>query len=74
MSYQNIIIRNPEILRGKPIIKGSRISVELILKKLSEGMTFNQLIDIYPSLTTDKILACLEYASKIISNDDLLVS
>jgi uncharacterized protein (DUF433 family) len=74
MSYQNIIIRNPEILRGKPIIKGSRISVELILKKLSEGMTFNQLIDIYPSLTNDKILACLEYASKIISNDDLLVS
>ena len=71
-TYQNIIIRNPEIMNGKPIIKGTRISVELILKKLSEGVTIQELLQIYPHITHLQVLATLEYASNIIGNEELL--
>ena len=74
MTFQNLIIRDPRILNGKPIINGSRISVEIVLKKLSEGLSFEQLIEAYPSLSIEKILACLNYASKIISNDELIAT
>ncbi|NJM78727.1 MAG: DUF433 domain-containing protein [Flavobacterium sp.] len=71
-NYQNSIIRNPEIMNGKPIIKGTRITVELILKKLSEGVSIDDLIKMYPHLTQLQILASLEYASDIIGNEELL--
>ncbi len=71
-NYQNSIIRNPEIMNGKPIIKGTRITVELILKKLSEGVSIDGLIKMYPHLTQLQILASLEYASDIIGNEELL--
>lgn len=47
---------------GKPIVKGTRITVELILKKLSEGMSFEDLLEAYPHLTKDDILAALSYS------------
>ncbi len=70
--FQNLIIRNPEIMSGKPIIKGTRITVELILKKLSEGVSIENLIKMYPHLTVTAVFASLEYASKIIGNEELL--
>jgi uncharacterized protein (DUF433 family) len=69
---QEIVVRNRAIMNGKPTIKGTRITVELILKKLSEGITVSDLIKIYPHLTTAQILAALEYAATIISNEELL--
>ncbi len=69
---QEIIVRNRAIMNGKPTIKGTRITVELILKKLSEGITVSDLVKIYPHLTTAQILAALEYAATIISNEELL--
>lgn len=71
-SYQNIIVRNPEIMNGKPIIKGTRITVELILKKLSEGISVDELVKIYPHITHFQILTVLEYASDIIANEEVL--
>ena len=71
-TFQNLIIRNPEIMKGKPIIKGTRISVELILKKLSEGVSIENLLKMYPHLSVNSVLACLEYASNIIGNEELL--
>ncbi|HAH56346.1 MAG TPA: antitoxin [Flavobacterium sp.] len=71
-TFQNIIIRNPEIMAGKPIIKGTRITVEIILKKLSEGISIENLLEIYPQLTNNQVFASLEYASNIIANEDLL--
>lgn len=49
-AFQNIIIRNPEITAGKLVIKGTRITVEIILKKLSEGISIENLLEIYPTL------------------------
>ena len=60
--WKDIISSDPEILRGKPRIKGTRISVSLILGHLSEGYTPEQIIAEFPNLTRDQIAACLDYA------------
>ena len=57
---------------GKPVIKGTRITVELILKKLAEGSTREDLIKMYPFLTKGDINAVLDYASEVISNEDVI--
>jgi len=53
---------NPEVMRGKPVIKGTRITVELILRKLSEGATEKDLLDAYPRLAREDIRAAISYA------------
>ncbi|MFN3756976.1 MAG: DUF433 domain-containing protein [Flavobacterium sp.] len=67
-----IIVRDVAVMNGKPIIKGTRITVELILKKLSEGATIDALLDLYPHITMKQILATIEYAASVISNEELL--
>ena len=69
MDYTHFIESNPDILLGKPVIKGTRISVALILKKLSEGASIQDLIEAYPSLTHESIKAVLAYASDVIANE-----
>jgi uncharacterized protein (DUF433 family) len=58
---------NPQVLRGKPIIRGTRIPVELILRKLSEGATEAKLRKTYPRLTREDIRAALRYAADLIN-------
>jgi len=55
---------NPKVMMGKPVIKGTRITVGLILKKLSEGISKNDLLDAYPNITEDDIQAALAYAAE----------
>jgi uncharacterized protein (DUF433 family) len=54
---------NPDVMRGKPVIKGTSITVELILRKLSEGATEEDLLDAYPRLTREHIRAAIRYAA-----------
>ncbi|MDO8661278.1 MAG: DUF433 domain-containing protein [Candidatus Woesearchaeota archaeon] len=68
---QERIVIDAEILRGKPIIGGTRISVELVLDLLASGMTVEEVIDDYPSLTREDILSALKYAAKIVKHDEL---
>lgn len=56
------IVSDPDIAFGKPVIEGTRISVELILEKLVAGETIEQLLDGYPHLTREDIQAAVEYA------------
>lgn len=63
------ITANPEILSGKPIIKGTRISVALIFELLASGMTEQDILEEYPRLSMQDIQACFEYASKSIQNE-----
>ena len=56
---------NPQVLMGKPVVAGTRIAVELILRKLAEGATEADLMDAYPKLIAEDIRACLEYADTI---------
>ena len=61
---------NPNVMMGKPVIKGSRVPVELILRKLSEGATEQDLLDAYPNLSHEDILAALAYAAKALSCEE----
>jgi uncharacterized protein (DUF433 family) len=63
-----IIVLNPKIITGKPIIRGTRLSVEYILNLLAHGATIAEIIDEYSGLTTEDIQACLLFASKSLSN------
>ena len=72
MDYREHIESNPDVLLGKPVIKGTRIGVELIIQKLSEGATNKELLEAYPTLTNDNILAALAYASEVISNETII--
>lgn len=62
---------NPEIFGGKPIIRGMRISVELILSLLAQGETVESLLADYPDLEPEDIRACLTYAHAVIAHDTL---
>ncbi|MGD2048075.1 MAG: DUF433 domain-containing protein [Chloroflexota bacterium] len=54
---------NPNVMMGKPVIRGTRIPVELLIRKLSEGATEDELLDAYPRLTKKDIKAALAYAA-----------
>jgi len=74
MEYRDHISVNPEIMLGKPVIKGTRITVEIILKKLSEGMTIREMLKAYPHLTKEDVLAALSYSADVVSKEELLAS
>jgi len=63
---------NPNVLAGKPVIKGTRIPVYLILELLSAGYDFRKIINSYPSLTEDDIRAAIEYAAVMMKNEELV--
>ena len=64
MIYTKYIESRPDIMLGKPVIKGTRIRIELIIQKLSEETTLAELIEAYPSLTAKNIFIALAYASQ----------
>jgi len=64
------IERNPKVMMGKPVIKGTRIPVELILRKLSEGATLEELLDAYPHLSREDIRAALAYAAEALALEE----
>jgi len=65
---------DPRIMVGKPVIKGTRITVESILRKLAAGWSHEQIIDAHPRLTSDDILAALDYAADTLANEDIELS
>lgn len=62
---------DPGIMMGKPVIQGTRITVELILERLSAGETIEQLIEAYPRLTQEAIYAALNFAAQALRADVL---
>ena len=62
---------NPKIFGGKPIIRGLRISVEMILDLLSQGETESEILDDFPDLEPDDIRACLSYAKAIVACEEI---
>jgi uncharacterized protein (DUF433 family) len=61
---------DPRVMLGKPVIRGTRITVELILRKLSEGATESDLLDAYPRLTREDIHAALAYAADTVAHEE----
>lgn len=66
----NRITNNPNILTGKPVVRGMRLSVEHVLKMLARGISHKDIMDEYPFLEEDDIRACLLYAATIISHEE----
>ena len=64
---------NPGVMLGKPVIRGTRIPIELILRKLSEGATTDDLLDAYPRLTPEDIQAVLAYAADAVAHETILL-
>jgi uncharacterized protein (DUF433 family) len=72
--YHNRINIDPNIMLGKPVIKGTRIPVELIVRKMGEGALTEDLLDAYPNITKEDIQAAFLYAADNLANEvDILL-
>ncbi|HKD35516.1 MAG TPA: DUF433 domain-containing protein [Pirellulales bacterium] len=69
MNWQERIVIDPDILVGKPTIKGTRISVEFVLDVLARGWTQEQVLHQYDHLAREDIQACLAYASDVLKSE-----
>ena len=63
---------NPKVMLGKPVIRGTRVPVELLLRKLSEGATESELIEAYPSITRRDIQAAIRYAADTVAHEETI--
>lgn len=71
MDYATRISCDPTILTGKPAIKGTRIPVDLILKMLSGGMTYEEILEEYPDLEREDLLAAISYARDTVNTEEV---
>ncbi|MGH7822319.1 MAG: DUF433 domain-containing protein [Candidatus Binatia bacterium] len=73
MTITDRIEVNPKVMMGKPVIRGTRIPVELVLRKLSEGATEADLLDAYPRLTREDIQAAIGYAADTLAHEETVL-
>lgn len=73
-AYEDRIVVDPTILVGKPIVKGTRIAVELVLDHLAENPDIQELFAAYPRLSIDDVKACLAYAKALVGGEDVYPS
>jgi uncharacterized protein (DUF433 family) len=66
---RSLIVSDPETMMGKPVVRGTRITVEMILEKLSEGESVEQILDEHPRLTDEGVRAALAFARDTLSSD-----
>lgn len=74
MDWKQYIEQKPDVMLGKPVIKGTRLTVELILESLSEGASESDLLEAYPNLKSEHIKAALAYAAASLSAVSTLVA
>lgn len=72
MNYIDRIVSDHRIMLGKPVIKGTRITVELIIKKMSEGATVEDMLKMYDHLRRDDIMAALAYAADLLAGEETI--
>lgn len=71
MNHLDRIVSNPDVMLGKPVIKGTRITVELILKRLASGYSVDQILKSYDHLSKEDILAALDYSAVVVSEENI---
>lgn len=71
-NYLERIESKHDVMLGKPVIKGTRITVELILQKIAGGFSFEEIIEMYPHLKKEDLLSAVEYAADVIGNEEMI--
>lgn len=74
MNWQDYIEVRPEVALGKPIFKGTRLTVEFILERLGEGSSVEDLVQNYEGLTPEHVRAATAYAAAVLRRDELVYS
>jgi uncharacterized protein (DUF433 family) len=69
--YQERIVADPRILAGKPVVKGTRIAVDLVLEELAQNPDITELLAAHPDLTRDDVQACLAYAKDLVTGEEV---
>ncbi len=69
MDWEDRISVDPNVLVGKPVIKGTRLAVEFIIDLLANGWTETQILDNYPGVTHEDLVACLRYANELVKSE-----
>ena len=73
-TYTEYIVTHHRVMLGKPVLKGTRLTVEMILRKGSEGASHADMLKMYPHLTEAHLLAVLAYAADVLANEESLLS
>lgn len=74
MDYRERITSNPKVMLGKPCIKGTRITVELILEQLSQGTSIHEITEeMYPHIEREDVLAAIRYAHDVLTHEEVLL-
>lgn len=74
MEWRDRITSDPAVLVGKPVIRGTRISVELILGWLANGWTYEQILEAYPHITREDILAALAFTEQMLRDEQYIAA
>lgn len=69
LNYRDYITSNPAVMLGKPVIKGTRITVELIMEKIANDISMEEILESHPHITRKQVLACVQYALETIKNE-----
>lgn len=72
MKFTDRIEINPYVMHSKPVIKGTRVPVSLVLGYLAGGMTIEEILAEHPTITREDVLACLAYASQVVAEEEVL--
>jgi len=70
--WQELIEESKEVMMGKPVFKGTRLTVEHVLRELGTGMSLDEMIDNYPKLTPEHIQAAQQYAADVLAMEEVL--
>lgn len=68
----NRIVVNPNVMVGKPVIKGTRVTVDAILGRIAEGWTFYEILEDFPHITKEDIKAAIMYAESLVRGEDIM--
>jgi len=73
MRWQDHITQDPDVMLGKPTVRGTRVTVEHILARMGEGWTVDQIVESHPALTREAVHAAATYAAQVLALDDEVI-